>query len=302
VWGRPRTDRHVRAYGVALTTAPMDLPDTAARLARRAPAGAAPWVQRLARLGYAAKGVVYALVGGLALAAAFGERGRAEGADGALATVVSAPFGRALLGVIAFGLVGHVVWRLVQAGLDPEGRGSDSKGLAQRAGLALSAAIYGVLALEAVRLARGTGGGGGGDAASHWTARALDLPFGRVLVGLVGVGVAAYGVYQGVKAVRSDVCKRLDLSGLGAQGRTNVERAGRAGLAARGVVFVLVGGFLLSAAWQEQAAEARGLDGVLRTLERQPYGPVVLGLVALGLAAYGVFQLVQARYRRIRAA
>ncbi|HEX8297616.1 MAG TPA: DUF1206 domain-containing protein [Rubricoccaceae bacterium] len=279
----------------------MALTDTATRLARQAPAEAAPWVRRLARLGYAAKGVVYMLVGGLALAAAFGERGQAEGTDGALASVVSAPFGRALLGIIAFGLAGHVVWRLVQAGLDPERRGTDAKGLGQRAGLALSAAIYSALALEALRLARGAGGGSGGDSASHWTARALDLPLGRILVGLAGLGVAAYGVAQGVKAYRSDVCKKLDLSDLGAQGRTNVERIGRAGLAARGVVFVLVGGFLVSAAWQERAAEARGLDGVLRTLEGQTYGPVLLGLVALGLAAYGVFQLVQARYRTIRA-
>jgi hypothetical protein len=286
---------------MALTAERMALTDTATRLARQAPAEAAPWVRRLARLGYAAKGVVYMLVGGLALAAAFGERGQAEGTDGALASVVSAPFGRALLGIIAFGLAGHVVWRLVQAGLDPERRGTDAKGLGQRAGLALSAAIYSALALEALRLARGAGGGSGGDSASHWTARALDLPLGRILVGLAGLGVAAYGVAQGVKAYRSDVCKKLDLSDLGAQGRTNVERIGRAGLAARGVVFVLVGGFLVSAAWQERAAEARGLDGVLRTLEGQTYGPVLLGLVALGLAAYGVFQLVQARYRTIRA-
>ena len=286
---------------MALATERMALVDTAARLARQAPAEAAPWVGRLARLGYAAKGVVYTLVGGLALAAAFGERGQAEGADGALASVIGAPFGRALLGVIAFGLVGHVVWRLVQAGLDPEGCGTDAKGLAKRAGHALSAASYSALALEAARLARGIGGGAGGDSASHWTARALDLPLGRVVVGLVGVSVAAYGVAQGIKAVRSDVCKKLDLSGLSAQARTNVEWTGRAGLAARGVVFVLVGGFLLSAAWQERAAEARGLDGVLRVLEGQPYGPVLLGVVALGLAAYGVFQIVQVRYRTIQA-
>lgn len=279
----------------------MSITDTATRLARQAPTEAAPWVRRLARLGYAAKGVVYTLVGGLALAAAFGERGQAEGTDGALASVVGAPFGRALLGVIAFGLVGHVVWRLVQAGLDPEGRGTDAKGLAQRVGLALSAAIYSALALEALRLAQGIGGGEGGDSASHWTARALDLPLGRVLVGLAGLGIAAYGIAQGIKAVRSDVCKKLDLSGLSAQAKTTVERIERAGLAARGVVFVLTGGFLVSAAWQERAAEARGLDGVLRTLEGQPYGPVLLGVIAVGLAAYGVFQFVQARYRTIRA-
>ncbi|HEX8386453.1 MAG TPA: DUF1206 domain-containing protein, partial [Rubricoccaceae bacterium] len=194
------------------------------------------------------------------------------------------------------------VWRLVQAGLDPEGRGDDAKGLARRAGLAFSGVLYGGLALEAVRLARGVGGGEGGGGTAHWTSEALALPFGRTLVGLAGLGVAAYGVYQGVRAVRSDICKRLDLSGLSGPARENVTRLGRAGLAARGVVFVLVGAFLLVAAWQEQAAEARGLDGVLRTLEQQPAGPALLATVAAGLAAYGLFQLAQARYRAIRVA
>ena len=279
----------------------MDLPAAASCLAGRSAAEAAPWVRRLARAGYAAKGVVYVLVGGLAVAAAAGAGGQVEGTDGALASIVGAPFGKGLLWAIALGLAGHVVWRLVQGGLDPEGRGTDPKGLAQRAGLAFSGVLYAGLALEAVRLAQGDGGSGG-EGAAHWTGRALALPFGRVAVGLAGLGVAAYGVYQGAKAVRSDVCKRLDLSDLGATGRVNVERLGRAGLMARGVVFVVVGAFLLIAAWQEQAAEARGLDGALRSLESGPAGPVVLAVVAAGLAAYGAFQLVQARYRTIRVA
>ena len=277
----------------------MDLPAAASRLAERSTTEAAPWVRRLARAGYAAKGIVYVLVGGLAVAAAVGTQGQVEGTDGALASIVGAPFGKALLWAIAFGLAGHVVWRLVEGGLDPEGRGADPKGLAQRAGLAFSGVLYTGLALEAARLAQGAGGSGGAGAA-HWTGRALALPFGRAAVGLAGLGVAAYGVYQGVKAVRSDVCKRLDLSDLGAAGRDNVARLGRAGLMARGVVFVVVGVFLLVAAWQEQAAEARGLDGALRSLESGPAGPVVLAVVAAGLAAYGAFQLVQARYRTIR--
>ncbi len=277
----------------------MDASAVASRLADRSAAEAAPWVRRLARAGYAAKGVVYVLVGGLALAAAVGSRGQAEGTEGALASVVGAPFGRALLWAIALGLAGHVVWRLVQGGIDPEGRGTDAKGLAQRAGLAFSGVLYGGLALEAARLAQGTGGAGG-EGAAHWTGQVLALPFGRLAVGLAGIGVAGYGVYQGVKAVRSDVCKRLDLSALGTAGRERVAWLGRAGLLARGVVFVVIGAFLLAAAWQEQAAEARGLDGALRSLEGGPAGPAVLAAVAVGLAAYGAFQLAQARYRTIR--
>lgn len=279
----------------------MPLSDSASHIAHRAQAEAAPWVRRLARAGYAAKGAVYILVGLLAAASAVGARGESEGTKGALASVVGAPFGQALLALVALGLVGYVVWQFVRAGLDPEGRGTDTEGLAKRAGFAISGAVYAGLALEAARLAQGAGGSGDENAAAHWTGRALELPFGRVAVGLVGLGVAAYGVYQGVKAVRSDICERLNLSSLDAQQRDTVEWTGRAGLAARGVVFVVTGAFLVVAAWQAQAAEARGLDGVLETLERQPAGPALLALVAVGLVGYGAFQVVQARYRVVRA-
>lgn len=278
----------------------MSLSNSASHIARRAQSEAAPWVRRLARAGYAAKGVVYILVGFLAAASAVGARGESEGTKGALASVVGAPFGQAILVLIGLGLMGYVVWQFVRAGLDPEGAGSDAKGITRRAGYAISGAVYTALAVEAARLAQGAGGSGGENAAAHWTGRALEVPFGQIAVALVGLGIAVYGVYQGVKAVRSDICKRLDLPSLDAQQRDTVEWAGRAGLAARGVVFVVTGAFVVVAAWKAQAAEARGLDGVLQTLERQPAGPALLALVAVGLVGYGAFQVVQARYRVIR--
>ncbi len=280
----------------------MSLTDSAARLSRSAAADTAPWIVRLARAGYAAKGAVYMLVGGLAVAAAVGARGETESKRGALATVLGAPFGRAILAIAAVGLMGYVVWQGVRAVLDPEGRGSDARGLAVRAGNALSGAIYGSLAFEALRLSRGASGSADQNSTAHWTSAALGLPFGRLLVGLVGLGVAGYGVYQAVRAVRSDVGRRLDLSRLTAGQRENVEWIGRAGLGARAVVFVLTGLFLGVAAWRERAADARGLDGVLRTLEQQAFGPALLAAVGLGLVAYGLFQIIEARYRTIRPA
>ncbi len=278
----------------------MSLTDSAARLSHSSAADAAPWIIRLARAGYAAKGAVYMLVGGLAVAAAVGARGETESKSGALAAVLAAPFGRAILAVAAVGLLGYVVWQGVRAVLDPEGRGSDAKGLAIRGAHALSGAAYGSLAFEALRLSRGTSGSANQNSTAHWTSEALGLPFGRLLVGLVGLSVAGYGVYQAVRAVRADVGRHLDLSDLDARERDNVVWVGRAGLGARAVVFVLTGLFLVIAAWRERAADARGLDGVLRVLEQQALGPALLATVGVGLAAYGLFQVVEARYRTIR--
>ena len=260
----------------------------------------APHVQTLARTGYTAIGVVYMLVGGLAAAAALGTRGESKGTRGALATVVDAPFGRFALAVAAVGLVAYALWRFAQAALDPEDRGTGAKALARRAGLVVSGLVYTSLAVEAGRLAL-TGGGGSGGGAEDWTARLLALPFGRFAVGAVGVGVAGHGLYQIQKAFRKDPLDPLDVSHLSEAKRTWLRRTGEAGLAARGVVFALAGVFLVVAAWQDQSGEARGLGGVLRTLERQPAGPYLLAVVAVGLAAYGLFQFAHARYHTVEA-
>lgn len=262
----------------------------------------APWARRLAHTGYAAIGVVYLLVGGMAAAAAVGTRGESEGTRGALATVVGAPFGRVVLGAIAAGLVAYALWRFVQAWLDPEDRGTDGASLARRAGLVVSGLVYASLAVEAARLALTGGGSGGasaGGGAEDWTASVLALPFGRIVVGLVGAGIVGHGLYQIQKGVRKDPLDPLDVSELGETPTAWLRRVGRAGLVSRGVVFALVGVFLVVAAWQGQSSEARGLGGVLRTLEEQPAGPYLLVVVAVGLAAYGLFQLAHARYHQV---
>lgn len=268
--------------------------------ARRAVQETAPWVQGLARLGYAAKGVVYVIVGGIAASAAFGRGERVEGSRGALGTLLEQPFGRLLMAIVALGLAGYVLWKVVQATLDPEQKGGDAKGMAARIGYAISAVAYASLTLEAVRLLRGSGGGGADDGAQHWTAMAMEQPFGRVMVGLIAIGIAAYGVYEIVRAIRSDLAKKLHLEGPVAT-RRRVVAIGRAGMAARGVVFCIIGWLVLQAALRYDPSKAQGLRGALTTLREAAYGPWLLGAVALGLVAYGVFQLVKARYRIIRA-
>lgn len=269
--------------------------------ARRAAAETAPWVQRLARLGYAAKGVVYVIIGAVAADAAFSPAEQVQGSSGALGTILHQPFGKVLLAVVALGLAGYVLWKAVQAVTDPEHKGSDAKGMAARIGYGISAVLYAGLTLEAVRMLRGQGGGGQGNGAQHWTAMVMDKPFGRWLVGLAGLGVAGYGIVQLVRAFKSDLTKKLHLEGSAVATRDRVVALGRAGMAARGVVFVIIGWLVLQAALRYDPSRAQGLEGALVKLREAPAGPWVLAAVAIGLIAYGVFQLVKARYRVIRA-
>lgn len=272
--------------------------------AQRITRGAEPWIQRLARMGYAAKGLVYLVVGGLALQVALGRGGRTTGSEGALRTILHQPFGWVLLGVVAVGLAGYALWRFVQAALDPEDSGEGTKGIGKRAAFAISGIIHAGLALEAMRMAMGFSGGGGSSDSGpqHWTSVVLAKPLGQWLIAGVGLGIVVYGGFELVRAYRTHLSNRLDLSRLGSTRRTWVVRFGRLGLAARGVVFGVIGSFLIRAALQYDSSEARGLGGALASLREQVFGRWLLGLVAIGLAAYGMLELIKARFRRIDAA
>ncbi len=259
------------------------------------------WMERLARLGYTTKGIVYAIVGVLAVQAAFGTGGKTTDTEGALGTIAAQPFGQFLLALVALGLISYVVWRFVEAVQDPEHRDSDeAEGWARRIGYAISGIIYAGLAFSAIQLIMGSGGdGGSSNSAQDWTARVLAQPFGQWLVGLVGALIIGLGFYEFYNAYKSKFRKKLKLHQMSSTEETWATRISRFGIAARGVVFVIIGFFLIQAARQSDASQARGLDGALETLARQPYGPWLLGIVALGLVAYAIYMWVQAKYRRI---
>jgi hypothetical protein len=210
------------------------------------------------------------------------------------------PFGWVLVGALALGLLFFAAWRMVEAATDADGCGSDPKGLAVRAAHALSGAIYLGLAASAAAMALGysTGGGSEGQATRDGTAWLMSQPFGRWFVAGVGIAVAGAGIGFALKGLRGDVMDRLAVP---AGQRDWASALGRTGFAARGVVFVLIGGFLVVAAWQARSSAARGLGGALEALREQPYGWVLLAVTAAGLAAFGAFGLVQARYRRVKA-
>ncbi|MBH8555548.1 DUF1206 domain-containing protein [Nostocaceae cyanobacterium CENA357] len=257
------------------------------------------WVERLARFGYISKGIVYAIVGLLAVQVAFGTGGRTTDTKGALQTIVNQPFGKFLLALVAIGLIGYVVWRFIQAIQDPEHKGHDAKGLMKRIGYAINGFAYAGLAFSAMQIVMGSGGGGNSNSTEDWTARLLSQPFGRWLVATGGVLIVALGFYQFYKAFSTKFRRELNLSELSNTESQWVIGICRFGLAARGVAFGIIGWFLIQAARQSDASAAGGLDQVLQTLAQQPYGTWLLGIMAFGLVAYGIYEIVQARYRQL---
>lgn len=252
----------------------------------------------LARSGYAARGIVYVIIGWMALLAAFGSGGKTAGSKGALQSLLGEPLGHVLLGVIAIGLLGYVAWRATQAIKDTDDHGTDAKGLAVRGGLAVSAVTHTLLAIFAISLIIGTGGGGGGDDGTQdWTAWLMSQPFGRWLVAIVGIAVIGAGLAHIWKGWQAKFEKHFVWSG-------DERRIGhpicRFGLVMRGIAFLIVGGFFMIAAWQADPEEARGLSGALDTLQQQSYGWILLGLMAAGLVAFGLYSLIASVYRRVK--
>lgn len=270
----------------------------AQRHVRRTARKASPWIERLARFGYAAYGLVYVLVGVLSFRAALGDGGT-SGQEGALRSILFAPFGRVLLGLVALGLLVYALWRLFQGVLDPDGEGSDAKGIVKRFDHGINGLFHGALAFSAGQLALGSGGGGGGGSPDDWTAQLMAQPLGRWLALAVGAIAVCAGLYQFYAAYKTKFMEHMKPGEMGPRERTWATRAGRLGYAARGVVFGVIGVFLVQAAMQFDPQQARGLGGALSTVARQPFGPYLLGGVALGLISYGAFMFVVARYRRI---
>lgn len=263
------------------------------------------WFAWAGRIGHVAKAVSYAAIAVLALQVAFGDRAEPEDRQGVLRELTTQSFGQTVLWVLAVGFGAYALWQFVRAFLDRSRDGRDAEGLAKRAHHLGVGVIYTASTIAAVSLARGDSAGGGGGAGAGGgderaeTAKVLEWPGGRWIVAAVALGLIGYGVYNVVKARTQKFRKDLDESGMSRTVRTWTTRSGVVGHAARGVVFALVGFFLAKAAWEYDPDEAVGIDGALARLAHRGYGTWLLSAVAIGLLAYAVFCLVQARYRRV---
>jgi hypothetical protein len=258
--------------------------------ARRAESSrAAEWG---ARAGLVARGLLWLVVGFLALQVALGGHERAD-RGGALQALKDQPFGTLLLVVLAGAFTAHAAFRLLEGTVGRRDEDDDRKRLLKRAWSLCRVVIYGALAVGTVRFLLSDASSGGD--ASGPTARLLGVPAGRTLLGIVGAGVVLGGLVQGVRGVRQDFTDKLDMPS--GRMRTAVERVGAAGLVGRGLVYVLVGSFLVEAAVTTDPHKAKGLDAALKTLANRPYGTLFLLVAVLGLLSFAAWSFLEARYR-----
>jgi hypothetical protein len=255
-------------------------------------------METLSRIGYATKGILYLVIGGLAVEYALGSGGRLTDGTGAARTLHHQPFGTLLVWLVAAGLAAYAAWRLIQAIWDPESGRLDAKRAGQRVGYAVSGLAHAGLCLAVVQLALAHGRGHRGGSATY-IGRVLAWPGGTWIVAIAGVAVLGVGAYELYQAYSARFMERLSTGTMSMRERTWARRAGRVGLVAHGLVFAVVGWFLERAAASGRGAQARGLGGALREIASRSHSALVLGAVALGLVGYAVYLFFTARYLRV---
>lgn len=251
------------------------------------------WLSHAARIGYAAKGVTYVLIAILAIQSAF-VGSTPESTGGALQSVDGPAGGKLLLMMIAIGLAGYAVWKIYVTFENPE-----DKNLGLRATAFVVALTNGGFALQAAMLAFSMGGhGADNDLAVQWSALVMSHKAGVFAVGMAGVFAATYGIAQLVRVMRRKFDDHIPRMKMPSQTKRWVVAVCKFGIAARGVVFGLIGWFLIRAAVKSNPGEARDFGHSLNELRQQPLGRTMLLVVAVGLMAYALYQFVRARYQR----
>jgi hypothetical protein len=259
-------------------------------------------LQWLARAGFVVKGALYLVVGTLALLAAGQAGGRVTGTRGALLTVLAQPYGRTLLLIAAIGLFGYAAWRVIQGVLDPERYGTGVQGLAMRVGFVGRGVMHAAIGWQAFRLYDGLRAARPNSTERAVASEALAWPLGDWALVLTGLGIIGYAVHEIYAAWKGRLEKNLDLEELRRDAGGWAVAVSRFGVAARAIVLALLGWGAVAAGWFRDASEVNTTASSLRALAAQPgdLGRFLLAVSAAGFIAYGFYQLVHARYLRIR--
>jgi hypothetical protein len=261
--------------------------------ARRAARGRAAEV--LARAGLTARGVIYLLIGLVAILIAVGQGGREADQAGALKLLASKPFGLVALWLLGLGFAAYALWRLSEAAFGVSGEGY---GAGPRLKSAARAIIYIGFAVLTFDVIAGTGGSQA-RREQDWSAKVMHHSGGRWLVGIIGLAIVIAGLALVIEGVRAKFMRLLETSRMNPATQKVVKRLGMIGTIARGAIFALAGGLVVEAAINYQPSKARGLDKALLMLRDQPFGEFLLGIAALGLIIFGVYALCEARWHKV---
>jgi hypothetical protein len=251
----------------------------------------------LARAGLVARGVSYGIVGILALALAFGWGGKTTTQRGALLTIAEQPFGKAMLIAMVIGLAGYAVWRLIRAGIGHGTQDADNAG--ERIAGAASGLAYVALAVTAAKIVVGANSGGGTNSPKRTTGGILDWTGGTTIIAAVGAVLIGVALYQGYKGLSKKFLEDSNTAQMSRDVQRTFTALGVFGHLARMVVFGLIGYGLIKAAVNYDPRDAIGLDGALSQVAQLSYGPLLLGVVAVGLIGFALYSIADARYRKI---
>ena len=257
-----------------------------------------PGLEFLERAGFVARGLLYLVMGLLALNVAIGLGGKNTDLAGSLVFVTGNAYGKVILIAMVVGLLAYSVWGFVRAVFDPLHRGHDAIGLAERAGYLTSALSYLAISMFGLQLLGGSGPSAG-DSTQRLASSLLTVPAGYLLTVAIGLASVGVGLGQFFEAYRATFKRDMKRSEMGHTQSKLTDFAGRFGLVSRGVTFSLMGLFLVAAGLHRDPSRARGFGGVFAFIQAQPAGRMLLGLVALGFIALGIHSVSAARYARL---
>jgi hypothetical protein len=256
------------------------------------------WLELLARAGFIGYGVVHLLFAWLALQIAFGSSSDDGDQSGALRTLAAQPMGKFIVIAIMIGMIAMALWQLTQAAVGHVSEEGNRRTV-ERVLSGARTVVYGWFAFTAYKVVNSASSSSSADQQEDMTSKLMESTAGRWFVGFVGLVVAGIGIGQAIYGIKKKFEKNLKTGEMSAKTRQLARRLGMAGYAARGTAFAIAGALVVVAAVNYDPEKARGLDAALRTLRDQPFGTFLLGLVALGIAAFGVYCFLQSRYRKV---